>query len=59
MRHMRRIIELKYLVVRVCTSISEFLEAARTQDFERFVEYVYAVLPSWGMHQIGRRAEDA
>jgi hypothetical protein len=29
------------------------LEAARTQDFERFVEYVYAVLPSWGMHRMG------
>jgi len=29
------------------------LEAARNQDFERFVEYVYAVLPSWGMHRMG------
>lgn len=29
------------------------LEAARAQDFERFVEYVYAVLPSWGMHRMG------
>jgi hypothetical protein len=29
------------------------LEAARTQDFEGFVEYVYAVLPSWGMHRMG------
>ena len=28
-------------------------EAARAQDFERFVEYVYAVLPSWGMHRMG------
>ena len=29
------------------------LEAARAQDFERFVEYVYAVLASWGMHRMG------
>jgi hypothetical protein len=29
------------------------LEAARTQDFERFAEYVYAVLASWGMHRMG------
>ncbi len=29
------------------------LEAARAQDFERFAEYVYAVLPSWGMHRMG------
>ena len=29
------------------------LEATRAQDFERFVEYVYAVLPSWGMHRMG------
>jgi hypothetical protein len=29
------------------------LEAARAQDFERFVEHVYAVLPSWGMHRMG------
>jgi hypothetical protein len=29
------------------------LEAARAQDFERFVEYVYALLPSWGMHRMG------
>jgi hypothetical protein len=29
------------------------LKAARTQDFERFVEYAYAVLASWGMHRMG------
>lgn len=29
------------------------LEAARAQDFERFAESVYAVLPSWGMHRMG------
>jgi hypothetical protein len=29
------------------------LEAARAQDFERFVEYLYAVLASWGMHRMG------
>lgn len=29
------------------------LEAARAQDFERFAEYVYAVLASWGMHRMG------
>jgi hypothetical protein len=29
------------------------LEAARSQDFERFAEYVYAVLASWGMHRMG------
>jgi hypothetical protein len=29
------------------------LEAARSRDFERFAEYVYAVLPSWGMHRMG------
>ncbi len=29
------------------------LEAARAQDFERFVEYVYALLASWGMHRMG------
>jgi hypothetical protein len=29
------------------------LEAARAQDFERFVESVYAVLPAWGMHRMG------
>jgi hypothetical protein len=29
------------------------LEAARTQDFERFAEYLYAVLASWGMHRMG------
>jgi hypothetical protein len=31
------------------------LEAARAQDFERFAEYVYAVLASWGMHRMGPR----
>jgi len=30
------------------------LEASRAQDFERFSEYVYAVLASWGMHRMGR-----
>lgn len=29
------------------------LEAARYQDFERFAEYVYALLASWGMHRMG------
>jgi hypothetical protein len=29
------------------------LEASRAQDFERFAEYVYAVLASWGMHRMG------
>jgi hypothetical protein len=29
------------------------LEAARAQDFERFSEYVYALLASWGMHRMG------
>ena len=29
------------------------LEAARAQDFERFAEYLYAVLASWGMHRMG------
>jgi hypothetical protein len=28
------------------------LEAAGTQDFERFTEYLYAVLASWGMHRM-------
>jgi hypothetical protein len=29
------------------------LEAARLRDFERFTEYLYAVLASWGMHRMG------
>jgi hypothetical protein len=29
------------------------LAAARAQDFERFAEYVYGVLASWGMHRMG------
>ena len=29
------------------------LQAAKTQDFERFAEYVYATLASWGMHRMG------
>ncbi|MGB8522887.1 MAG: hypothetical protein WCD43_07970 [Candidatus Acidiferrales bacterium] len=29
------------------------LEAGREQNFERFAEYVYAVLASWGMHRMG------
>ena len=29
------------------------LEAARAQDFGRFVEYAYAMLASWGMHRMG------
>jgi hypothetical protein len=29
------------------------LQAAREQDFERFAEYVYATLASWGMHRMG------
>jgi hypothetical protein len=29
------------------------LEAAQAGDFERFVEYLYAVLASWGMHRMG------
>ncbi len=29
------------------------LEAARHHDFERFVECVYAMLASWGMHRMG------
>jgi hypothetical protein len=36
------------------------LDAARAQDFERFAEYVYAVLASWGMHRMGPgRVENA
>jgi hypothetical protein len=30
------------------------LDAARARDFERFAEYVYAMLASWGMHRMGR-----
>lgn len=29
------------------------LRASREQDFDRFVEQVYAVLASWGMHRMG------
>jgi hypothetical protein len=29
------------------------LQAAHAQDFERFAEYVYATLASWGMHRMG------
>lgn len=29
------------------------LEAARAKEFDRFAEYVYAVLASWGMHRMG------
>jgi hypothetical protein len=29
------------------------LEAAQARDFERFVEYLYSVLASWGMHRMG------
>lgn len=29
------------------------LEAVRARDFDRFAEYVYAVLASWGMHRMG------
>jgi hypothetical protein len=34
-------------------SLMTTLEAARAQDFERFAEYLYAVLASWGMHRMG------
>jgi hypothetical protein len=29
------------------------LQTARVQEFDRFAEYVYAVLASWGMHRMG------
>ena len=29
------------------------LDAVRTNDFERAVEYGYATLTSWGMHRMG------
>lgn len=29
------------------------LQAAQAKDFERFAEYVYATLASWGMHRMG------
>jgi hypothetical protein len=29
------------------------LEAARKGDIDRFIEQVYALLPSWGMHRMG------
>ncbi len=30
------------------------LEAARAQNFEKFVEYAYAMLAAWGMHRMGK-----
>lgn len=33
---------------------SKALEAARTQDFEQFVDYAYAMLAAWGMHRMGK-----
>lgn len=31
------------------------LEARNTERFERYLEYIYATLASWGMHRMGKR----
>jgi hypothetical protein len=31
------------------------LEASENGDIDRFIDMVYALLPSWGMHRMGRR----
>jgi hypothetical protein len=53
MQHTRRTIERNYLVDRAYIFISRLLKPPASRTSSGSVEYVYALLPSWGMHRMG------